>query len=81
MVSVNPRLAPAARSVAEVVWGRLGHLSDAARGTAYAAAVCGPRAEPVVPLVLACRRPRVVSPWADPGPKIRRAGGVSPPID
>ncbi len=34
------------RSVAEAVWGRLARLSDAGRDTAYAAAVCGPRAEP-----------------------------------
>ena len=33
------------RSVAEAVWGRLARLSAAARDTAYAAAVCGPRAE------------------------------------
>jgi DNA-binding CsgD family transcriptional regulator/tetratricopeptide (TPR) repeat protein len=33
------------RSVAEAVWGRLARLSDAARETAYTAAVCGPRAE------------------------------------
>jgi DNA-binding CsgD family transcriptional regulator len=32
-------------SVAEAVWGRLARLSDAARDTAHAAAVCGPRAE------------------------------------
>jgi DNA-binding CsgD family transcriptional regulator len=32
-------------SVAEAVWGRLARLSDVGRDTAYAAAVCGPRAE------------------------------------
>ncbi|MCV7100710.1 AAA family ATPase, partial [Mycobacterium palustre] len=31
------------RSVSEAVWGRLGRLSDAARETAQAVAVCGPR--------------------------------------
>ncbi|ORW16296.1 LuxR family transcriptional regulator [Mycobacterium palustre] len=36
------------RSVAEAVWGRLARLSDAARDTVYAAAVCGPRAECVL---------------------------------
>jgi DNA-binding CsgD family transcriptional regulator len=34
------------RSVAEAVWGRLARLSAAGRETAYAAAVCGPRADP-----------------------------------
>lgn len=33
------------RSVSEAVWGRLARLSDAGRATAYAAAVCGPRAK------------------------------------
>jgi DNA-binding CsgD family transcriptional regulator len=33
------------QSVAEAVWGRLARLSDAARETAYAAAVCGPRVD------------------------------------
>ncbi len=33
------------RSVTEAVWSRLGRLSDAARESAYTAAVCGPRAE------------------------------------
>lgn len=33
------------RSVAEAVWGRLARLTDGGRDTAYAAAVCGPRAE------------------------------------
>jgi DNA-binding CsgD family transcriptional regulator len=32
------------RSVTEAVWGRLARLSNAGRETAYAAAVCGPRA-------------------------------------
>jgi len=36
------------RSVAEAVWGRLARLSDAGRDAAYAAAVCGARAEPVL---------------------------------
>jgi DNA-binding CsgD family transcriptional regulator len=34
------------RSVFEVVWGRLARLSTAARETACAMAVCGPRADP-----------------------------------
>jgi DNA-binding CsgD family transcriptional regulator len=33
------------RSVAEAVWGRLARLSESARQTAYAAAVCGSRIE------------------------------------
>jgi DNA-binding CsgD family transcriptional regulator len=36
------------RSVAEAVWGRLARLSAAARDTAFAVAVCGPRAEPAL---------------------------------
>ena len=36
------------RSVSEAVWGRLGRLSNPARDTAQAAAVCGPRAEMAV---------------------------------
>ncbi|WP_239645732.1 LuxR family transcriptional regulator [Mycobacterium sp. UM_CSW] len=34
------------RSISEAVWGRLGRLSAAARETAQAVAVCGPRADP-----------------------------------
>ncbi|WP_156689429.1 helix-turn-helix transcriptional regulator [Mycobacterium sp. Marseille-P9652] len=34
------------RSISEAVCGRLGRLSSAARETAHAAAVCGPRADP-----------------------------------
>ena len=33
------------RSVSEAVWGRLARLSNAGRETAYATAVCGPRAD------------------------------------
>jgi DNA-binding CsgD family transcriptional regulator len=33
------------RSISEAVWGRLGQLSEKARETAYAVAVCGPRAD------------------------------------
>jgi DNA-binding CsgD family transcriptional regulator len=33
------------RSISEAVWGRLGRLSEKARETAYAVAVCGPRAD------------------------------------
>src|SRR5581483_6009817 len=33
------------RSVTEAVWGRLGRLSDTARDTAHAVAVCGPRVD------------------------------------
>jgi len=36
------------RSTAEAVWGRLGRLSAAARRTAHAVAVCGPRANPAL---------------------------------
>ena len=36
------------RSVSEAVWGRLARLSAAARKTAQAAAVCGPRANPAL---------------------------------
>jgi DNA-binding CsgD family transcriptional regulator len=35
-------------SVSEAVWGRLARLSAAARDTAHAAAVCGPRAAPAL---------------------------------
>jgi DNA-binding CsgD family transcriptional regulator len=34
------------RSVSEAVWGRLARLSPPARDTAYAAAICGPHADP-----------------------------------
>ncbi|OBI12622.1 LuxR family transcriptional regulator [Mycobacterium sp. E2327] len=36
------------RTVTEAVWGRLGRLSPAARETAHAVAVCGPRVHPAV---------------------------------
>jgi DNA-binding CsgD family transcriptional regulator len=36
------------RSVTEAVWGRLARLSEAARDTACAAAVCGARADPTL---------------------------------
>jgi DNA-binding CsgD family transcriptional regulator len=36
------------RGVSEAVWGRLGRLSAAARDTAYAVAVCGPRVDPAL---------------------------------
>ncbi|WP_082952321.1 ATP-binding protein [Mycobacterium kubicae] len=36
------------RNVAEAVWGRLGRLSTAARETAHAVAVCGPRVHPTL---------------------------------
>jgi DNA-binding CsgD family transcriptional regulator len=36
------------RNVTEAVWGRLGRLSPAARETAHAVAVCGPRTEPAL---------------------------------
>lgn len=36
------------RTVTEAVWGRLGRLSPAARETAHAVAVCGPRVHPAL---------------------------------
>jgi DNA-binding CsgD family transcriptional regulator len=36
------------RTVTEAVWGRLGRLSAAARDTAHAVAVCGPRVHPTL---------------------------------